>query len=220
MTHDVQVDVNIQTVAVAVVEDDPRVRRSLVAMLRDAPGCDCVGNYGSGEEAVEGLAKNPAEVVVVDVNLPGINGVECVRQMAALLPQAQMLMLTVHEDTDTIFEALAAGASGYLLKPVRVQELVEAVLDVSRGGAPMSSSIARKVVQAFRRKSAAEAEGDTALSSRETEVLDLLAMGHTYKEISERLQISYGTVHTYIERIYKKLHVRSRAQAVALHLRK
>jgi DNA-binding NarL/FixJ family response regulator len=219
MTASAQAQDRSRAVTVAIVEDDARVRRSLIAILRHAPDCECVGEYGSGEEAVAGLVRKPAQVVVVDVNLPGINGVECVRQLAALLSQAQMLMLTVHEDSDTIFEALAAGASGYLLKPVRAQELIEAVLNVSRGGAPMSSSIARKVVQAFRGKPAVEA-ADTVLSSRETEVLDHLAMGHSYKEISERLQISYGTVHTYIERIYKKLHVRSRAQAVAVHMRK
>ncbi len=205
--------------AVAVVEDDARVRRGLVAVLERAPECVCVGAYGSGEEAVAGLARRPAQVAIVDVSLPGMNGVACVRQLATLLPEAQMLMLTVHDDADTIFEALEAGASGYLLKPVRAQELIDAVRDVHGGGAPMSSSIARKVVQAFRRKPPADAPAaDTALSARETEVLDLLAGGHAYKEIADRLGISYGTVHTYIERIYKKLHVRSRAQAVARRL--
>lgn len=128
-----------------------------------------------------------------------------------------MIMLTVHEDPDTIFQALQAGASGYLLKPVRTQELIAAVRDVFAGGAPMSSSIARKVVQAFQRKPTA---GEEPLSPRETEVLELLAKGHAYKDIATALQLSYGTVHTYIERIYKKLHVQSRAQAVARHLGK
>jgi len=206
-------------ISVAVVEDDARVRRSLIAILKHAPGCECVGEYGSGEDAVAGLAKRPAQVVVVDVNLPGMDGVECVRQLASVLPEVHMLMLTVHEDADTIFDALAAGASGYLLKPVRTQELIASVLDVCRGGAPMSSSIARKVVQAFRRKPADQASG-AALSSRESEVLDMLAQGYLYKEIAERLEISYSTVQTHIERIYNKLHVHSRAQAVALHLQK
>ena len=204
---------------VAVIEDDARVRRSLVSILLQIPDCECAGEYGSGEEAVDGLAKNPARVVVIDVNLPGINGVECVRQLALILPDVQMLMLTVHEDTDTIFDALAAGATGYLLKPVRSRELIEAVLDISRGGAPMSSSIARKVVQTFRHKPSADSAENT-LSSRETEVLDMLAKGHLYKEIADHLEISYSTVQTHIERIYKKLHVHSRAQAVAIHLQK
>lgn len=203
-----------EPIAVAVVEDDARVRRSLMAIIQGAPGCTCVGGYASGEEAVAGLARTPARVVVVDVSLPGINGVECVRQLADLLPDAQFMMLTVHEDVDTIFDALRAGASGYMLKPVRAQELLAAVQDVVGGGAPMSSSIARKVVQAFQRKPVA---GEEPLSVRETEVLELLSKGHTYKEIADELNISYSTVHTHIERIYKKLRVSSRAQAVAQH---
>ena len=211
------VDPRAQPITVAIVEDDARVRRSLQAMLGREPNCEFVGAYGSGEEAVTGLARTPAGVVVVDINLPGMNGVECVRQLAPLLPDAHMIMLTVHEDADTIFQALQAGASGYLLKPVRTQELIAAVRDVFAGGAPMTSSIARKVVQAFQRKPVA---GEEPLSPRETEVLDLLAKGHAYKDIAAALQLSYGTVHTYIERIYKKLHVQSRAQAVARHLGK
>lgn len=207
---------------VAIVEDDDRVRRSLVAMIQHMPGCECVGDYGSGEAALEGLAQVRARVIVMDINLPGMNGVECVRQLAARDPGLLIIMLTVHEDTDTIFEALSAGASGYLLKPVRTQELAEAVQNMLGGGAPMSSSIARKVVQAFRKPPAGtDAQAtDTTLSVRETEVLHLLSKGHLYKEIGDTLDISYGTVRTHIQRIYKKLHVRSRAQAVALHRKK
>ena len=207
---------------VAIVEDDDRVRRSMVSMIRHIPGCECVGDYSSGEAALEGLAKSPARIVAMDINLPGMDGVECVRQLAVRTPGMLIIMLTVHEDTDTIFEALAAGASGYLLKPVRTQELAEAVQEMLGGGAPMSSSIARKVVQAFRKPPvAADAQAtDTTLSVRETEVLHLLSKGHLYKEISDTLEISYGTVRTHIQRIYKKLHVRSRAQAVAHHLNK
>lgn len=209
-------------VTVAIVEDDDRVRRSLVAMIRHVPGCECVGDYGSGEAALAGLAQTPARVVVMDINLPGMDGVECVRQLTARNPGMLILMLTVHEDADTIFQALEAGASGYLLKPVRTQELLEAVQDLLGGGAPMSSSIARKVVQAFRKTPAVTdvPTTDTALSVRESEVLHLLSKGHLYKEISDMLGITYGTVRTHIRRIYKKLHVRSRGQAVALHLEK
>jgi DNA-binding NarL/FixJ family response regulator len=205
---------------VAIVEDDDRVRRSLVSMIQHIPGCACVGNYGSGEAALEGLAQLRARVIVMDINLPGMDGVECVRQLAGRDPGVLIIMLTVHEDTDTIFDALAAGASGYLLKPVRTQELAEALQDMLGGGAPMSSSIARKVVQTFR-KPTTETNSpatDTTLSVREIDVLHLLSKGHLYKEIGETLDISYGTVRTYIQRIYKKLHVRSRAQAVAQHL--
>jgi len=207
---------------VAIVEDDDRVRRSLVAMIQHMPGCECVGDYGSGEAALEGLAQVRARVIVMDINLPGMDGVECVRQLAGRDPGVLIIMLTVHEDTDTIFEALSAGASGYLLKPVRTQELAEALQDMLGGGAPMSSSIARKVVQTFRKPTAGTDDHatDTALSVRETEVLHLLSKGHLYKEIGDTLDISYGTVRTHIQRIYKKLHVRSRAQAVALHRKK
>jgi DNA-binding NarL/FixJ family response regulator len=209
---------NVSTVAI--VEDDDRVRRSLVAMIQHMPGCACVGDYGSGEAALEGLAQVRARVIVMDINLPGMNGVECVRQLAGRDHGVLIIMLTVHEDTDTIFEALAAGASGYLLKPVRTQELAEALQDMLGGGAPMSSSIARKVVQTFRKPTAGtnSPATDTTLSVREIEVLHLLSKGHLYKEIGDTLDISYGTVRTYIQRIYKKLHVRSRAQAVAQHL--
>ena len=207
---------------VAIVEDDDRVRRSLVSMIQHIPGCACVGNYGSGEAALEGLAQLRARVIVMDINLPGIDGVECVRQLAGRDPGVLIIMLTVHEDTDTIFDALAAGASGYLLKPVRTQELAEALQDMLNGGAPMSSSIARKVVQTFRKPIAGtnSPATDTTLSVREIDVLHLLSKGHLYKEIGDTLDISYGTVRTYIQRIYKKLHVRSRAQAVAHHLKK
>lgn len=204
-----------ESVSVAIVEDDARVRHSLATMLGQAPGCTCAGEYASGEEAVAGLACHPASVVVVDVNLPGMNGVECVRQLTGILPKAQMMMLTVHDDTETLFQALQAGASGYLLKPVRVKEFIAAVQDVIAGGAPMTGCMARKVVQTFRQRPVPK---DEALSPRESEILDLLAKGHAYKEIADLLQIGYRTVHTHIERIYKKLRVQSRGQAVARHL--
>jgi DNA-binding NarL/FixJ family response regulator len=200
---------------VAVVEDDSRVRRSLMTILAGSGVYRCAGDYPTGEEAVAGLARKPAEVVLVDINLPAMNGVECVRQLARLPAPMQMIMLTVNEDTDTIFEALQAGASGYLLKPVRAQELISALKYTLEGGTPMTSSIARKLVQTFQRKLATEAE---ALSPREAEVLRFLAKGYSYKQIADALGIGYGSVHTYIARIYKKPHVRSVAQAVARHL--
>jgi DNA-binding NarL/FixJ family response regulator len=153
----------------------------------------------------------------MDINLPGLDGVECVRRLAEFQPCPQIIMLTVHEDTDYIFESLAAGACGYLLKPVRAAELLAAIKNVYAGGAPMTSSIARKVVQSF--KGAKPAQNDVEeLSRREQEILDLLAKGYSYKETAEQIGISYSTVHTHIEHIYHKLHVRSRAQAVAKYL--
>jgi DNA-binding NarL/FixJ family response regulator len=206
-----------ETLAIAVVEDDPRVRSSLVEMIRQNPGCVCVGDYASGEEAVAGLAKHPARVVIMDIHLPGIDGVECVRQLSPVLPDTQFLMLTVAKDSDNLFNALAAGAGGYLLKPVRAGELLDAIRDVDQGGAPMTSSIARQVVAAFHRKPAPPT--GEALSEREQEVLKLLAEGLLYKQAAAEMGVSVNTLREYIRRIYKKLQVHSRQQAIDHHRR-
>jgi DNA-binding NarL/FixJ family response regulator len=155
----------------------------------------------------------------MDINLPGMNGVECVRQLKRLLPEVQVIMLTVYEDTENIFNALTAGAMGYLLKRTSRDELLEAIREVHRGGSPMTTHIARKVVSSFQR-TAASAAATENLSQREQEVLDLLSQGLIYKEIAEKLGISYETVHTYIRRIYEKLQVRTRTEAVAKFLRR
>jgi DNA-binding NarL/FixJ family response regulator len=204
-------------ITVALVEDDAPLRASLAGILERAPECRCVGAFASAEDALRELPRLSPQVVLMDINLPGMDGVQCVRRLADLLPKTQMLMLTVQEDTDVIFESLAAGASGYLLKPVRSAELLAAVEDVFSGGAPMTSNIARKVVQSFKR-SGAECDDAKQLSTREREVLDYLAKGYSYKETASLLNISYSTVHTHIEHIYQKLHVQSRAQAVAKYL--
>ncbi len=206
------------SIKVAIVEDEASVRTSLEGILKRSPGCQCVGTFGSGEEAVKEIPKLQPSVVLMDINLPGMDGVECVRQLSVALPKTYFLMLTVHEDPDSIFNSLQAGASGYLLKPTRAAELLAAVKDVFAGGAPMTSNIARKVVQSFKRTAATAPEAEN-LSPRETEVLDYLVKGFSYKEVADVLKISYGTVHTHIERIYKKLHVQSRAQAVARYLK-
>jgi DNA-binding NarL/FixJ family response regulator len=200
----------------AIVEDDASVRASLESILQRAPNCRCTGAYGSAEEALREIPRLKPQVVLMDINLPGMDGVECVRRLARLTPCPQILMLTVHEDTDSIFNSLAAGASGYLLKPVRAAELLAAVKDVYAGGAPMTSNIARKVVQSFKRGAGARETED--LSPREVAVLDYLVKGYSYKETADAMDISYSTVHTHIERIYQKLHVRSRGQAVARYL--
>jgi len=205
-------------IRVAIVEDDPRVRRTLVNIIERADGCCCVGEYGSAEEALEAIPALAPQVVLMDIGLPGHSGLECVRQLSERAPQSQVLMLTVYQDTDSIFDALAAGAVGYLIKPVRAAQLIEAIRDVYGGGAPMTSGIARKVVQFFQ-KSRPSLQGVDALSPREQEVLDYLAQGYLYKEIADRTGTSYATIRTHIERIYQKLHVRSRAQAVARYLR-
>jgi len=208
-----------ELLTVAIVEDDAQVCRQLAAIIGQVPQFACVGKYANGENAVEGLLQKPACVVLMDINLPGINGVECVRQVTARQPATQVIMLTVHQDADTIFEALSVGASGYLLKPVRKSELIQAIHDVVAGGSPITSSIARKVVQCFQRRSAVDSAGLEELSERERAVLDLLAQGYIYKEIGATLDISLWTVSTYIHRIYQKLHVNSRAEALAKYRR-
>jgi RNA polymerase sigma factor (sigma-70 family) len=154
----------------------------------------------------------------MDINLPGINGVECVRKLKQIIPQTQVIMLTAYEDTENIFNALAAGASGYLLKRTKSAELLEAIKDVLKGGSPMTTHIARKVVQSFQQAHSSQ-QPTESLSAREKEVLDRLAEGLMYKEIAEKLGISYETVHTYIRRIYEKLQVRTRTEAVAKFLK-
>ena len=154
-----------------------------------------------------------------DINLPGMNGVECVRRLKPLAPQTLVIMLTAYEDTENIFNSLAAGASGYLLKRTTSAELLTALRDVQQGGSPMTAHIARKVVQSFQR-AGSSAQATENLSQREQEVLDCLSQGLIYKEIAEKLGISYETVHTYIRRIYEKLQVRTRTEAVAKFLRR
>ncbi len=204
-------------ISIAIVEDDRAVRASLAGILHRAADCRCVGDYGSAEEALRILPPLRPDVILMDINLPDMSGVECVRQLSQRSPAARILMLTVREDPDSIFNSLAAGASGYLLKPIRAAELVAAVKDVYGGGAPMTSNIARKVVQSFKRAGSSRAETEN-LSPREQGVLDALAKGYSYKETADLLGISYSTVHTHIERIYQKLHVQSRGQAVAKYL--
>jgi DNA-binding NarL/FixJ family response regulator len=206
-------------ITVAIVEDDSKVRQSLAGILKRGSGVHCVGEFGDAEEALRELPRLRPRVVLMDINLPGMDGVTCVSKLSALLPEMQIVMLTVYDNTDAIFNSLAAGASGYLLKPVSTAQLLAAVKDVYAGGAPMTSNIVRKVVQSFKQPAPAEREAENfSLSAREQEVLDFLAKGYLYKEIADQLSISYGTVHTYIERIFKKLHVRGRAQAVAKYL--
>ena len=201
-------------IAVAIVEDDAQARKILAGWINRAPGFRLAGEWGEAESALEALPEKKPNVVLMDINLPGMSGIEAVRKLKPLLPHAQFVMLTVYEDADHIYSALAAGATGYLLKQTPREELLMALEDVFRGGSPMTSNIARKVVQSFRQNPIGSCE-DMDLSSREQEVLDLLARGYLYKEIAERLNITGPTVNTYVRRIYEKLHVRSRGQAVA-----
>ena len=202
-------------ITVSIVEDDAPVRDVLAGWIRGADGFKCVGVHESAEAALDALPQEKPSVVLMDINMPGMNGIECVRRLKPQMLDTQFVMLTVYEDPDHIFKALSSGASGYMLKRTPRAELLAAVKDVHAGGSPMSSNIARKIVQSFQRfNSASPAEPDN-LSPREREVLQLLACGYLYKEIADALHISVPTVNTHIRHIYEKLHVRSRSQAVA-----
>jgi DNA-binding NarL/FixJ family response regulator len=206
-------------ITVSIVEDNDQLRGTLARVLSRAEGFQCLGQYASAEAALEALPNERPNVVLMDINLPGMNGVECVRRLKEVLPETQAVMLTVYEDTENIFNALAAGAAGYLLKRTKSAELLEAIRDVHKGGSPMTTHIARKVVQSFQ-SAGASPQPTENLSQREQEVLDCLSQGFLYKEIAEKLGISYETVHTYIRRIYEKLQVRTRTEAVAKFLRR
>lgn len=200
--------------SVVMIDDDPETRRVITDWLRQSADFALLGDFPRPDVAIPAVRELRPEVVLCDINMPGMTGIECVRRLKTDLPDTQFVMLTVFGDVDHIFDALAAGASGYLLKSTPREELVTALREVRSGGSPMTSDVARKVVQSFRRPAPAEAPGQ-ALSDRERSVLELLAAGHLYKEIADQLGISVTTVNTYIRRIYEKLHVRSRAQAVA-----
>ena len=201
-------------IRVAIVEDDSKLLSTLSKLINTDPEFEVEGGFSTAAAALEGIPRLNPDIVVMDINLPDINGVECVRRLKAICPGPQFLMLTVYEDTEAVFSALRAGASGYLLKQTPIEELLAAMREIHRGGSPMSSHIARKVVQSFQEDGAANQEVEF-LSRREREVLELAAEGFLFKEIADKLGVSFGTVHTYCRRIYEKLQVRSRAQAVA-----
>jgi len=196
---------------IALVEDDERTRAILGKWIESIELFTCVGSFENGGHAVESLPGCHPQIVLMDINLPDISGVDCVRRLKDQMPDTQFVMLTVYEDSEHIFNALEVGAVGYLLKRSSHEELKQALLDVQAGGSPMTSLIARKVVQAFRKPQPPELE---QLSSREREVLELMAQGFYCKEIADALQIRLNTVYTYNRRIYEKLQVRSRIEAV------
>ena len=204
------------SISVSIVEDDAGVRATLAKLIDSSPGFRCLSQHPSAESALQEVPKTNPEVVLMDINLPGLNGVECARRLKPLLPRTQIIMLTVYQNTEHIFNALAAGATGYLLKQTPPAELLAAIREVHSGGSPMSGHIARKIVQSFQ-KPASDPGHAESLSPRETEVLELLAKGYLYKEIADKTGLTYATVHTHIRHIYEKLHVRSRTEAVAKH---
>ena len=206
-------------IKVAIVEDNDEVRENLSILINTTDGFDCIESFNSCENALKILPSKKTDVVLMDINLIGINGIECTRKLKELMPETQIIMLTVYEDTDSIFESLKAGASGYLLKRTSTDKILEAIDEVYKGGSPMSNQIARRVVQSFQKPIHPHME-ELNLSKREMEILDCLSKGYRYKEIAEILFISIDTVRSHIRKIYEKMHVRSRTEAVIKFLNK
>jgi DNA-binding NarL/FixJ family response regulator len=201
---------------VIVVEDDKGLREQLVQVVESASDIKCLGAFTSGEEALPKILEKKPDVVLMDIRLPGMSGIQCVAEVKKVMPDMQIIMVTIYEDSERIFRALKAGANGYLVKSSPPEQLIHAIRDAYIGGAPMSSHIARKVVQHFHLLGPSVQE-DNNLSPREREVLDLLASGFIYKEIGSKLNIGVETVRTHVKNICQKMHVRSRLEAVARH---
>lgn len=215
LASELQVNVKPVNITVSIVEDDAPTRDILKEWIRSTEGFKCLGVHKNAEEALAALPQENPSVVLMDINLPGISGVECVRRLKPKMINTQFMMVTVYEDPGHIFTALSFGATGYLLKRSPRSELLAAIKDVHAGGSPMSSNIARKIVLSFQRFNRGAPSAPENLSPRESEVLQLLARGYLYKEICDLLKISRPTVNTHIRHIYEKLHVHSRSQAVA-----
>ena len=206
-------------IRIAVVEDDKTVREVLEILLSGTPGFMCVATYGNGEDAVAGLPGVNPDVVLMDINLPGISGIECIARIKDQDLPMLFIMLTIFEDSDAIFQSLSAGASGYLLKQTPPARLLEAIQEVYQGGSPMSREIARKVVQSFQHSSSLPGT-DNLLTKREEEILSYLVKGLLYKEIAALLLIGVETVRTHLRHIYEKLQVRTRSEAIVKYLNK
>lgn len=217
-SHTFNLEMNMSTtIRVTMVEDDPGLQESIQKYVNSAPGFRCIGVCANAEAALANIPGNPPDVVLMDIKLPTMSGIECARLLKTAVPTVQILMLTVFEDTELIFNALEAGASGYLLKRFPPPKLLDAIREVYQGGSPMSAPIARKVVESFQRPPTAS-KPSSVLSQREREVLESLAKGLTYKQIAHEKSISIDTIRTYVRRIYEKLHVQSRTEAVAKYM--
>lgn len=199
-------------IAVSIVDDDAQLREAVAALINNSPEICCVSCHCSGEDALAEIPKVRPDVTLMDINLPGINGLECVRRLKSRLPSNEVIMLTELQSTGHILEALAAGASGYLLKQNPMDEVIDAIKDVHNGGSPMSAVVARRVVKSFQRSAGSDVEVQK-LTAREFEIMDMLAKGYRYKEIASARDITFSTVHTHIRKIYEKLQVRSRTEA-------
>lgn len=206
-------------IRVAIVEDVKKIREGLAAIIDGSEGFHCTETYETAEEALKRIPVSRPEVVLMDIQLPRMSGIECVEKLKERIPELEIMMLTAFEDNDKVFKSIVAGASGYILKSTPPAELLEAIRGLHEGGSPMSDQIARKIVQAFREmgKSSKETEN---LSDRETEILSYLAKGYQDQEIADKLFLSIKTIRAHLRNIYKKLHVRSRTEAVLLYLKK
>lgn len=200
-------------ISVCIVEDSPEIRERVKQTVDDSGSFLCLKAFKDGESALSELPALQPDIVLMDINLPGMSGIDCIRQVKDNCPGTQFMMFTIYEDSDQVFDALSAGASGYLLKKTPHDKILPALKELHEGGSPMSTHIARKVVSAFRRHDERE-EAESVLSPREIEVLQLLSKGYLYKEIGEKLKISTGTVRQHIHNIYEKLHVQNRTEAL------
>jgi DNA-binding NarL/FixJ family response regulator len=206
-------------IRVSIVEDDNRIRESLAVLIDGGENIRCISTHPTAEEAFTQIPLKKPDVVLMDINLPKMSGIECVRKLKTLLPRLQILMLTMYEDDELVFQSLMAGASGYLVKRTSPAELLQAIEEVHSGASPMSGKIARTVVEYFQKLQTASPQ-DENLSKREQEILDLLVKGYRYKEIADALSISFETVRSHLKNIYDKMHVHSRTEAVVKYLRR
>lgn len=205
---------------VSIVEDDAGTSEMLAALVSREPDMACLHTYRTAEDAVRGVPKEPPDVLLVDINLPGKSGIECVSELKTALPEMQILIVTTYDDSDNIFQALRAGATGYLLKRAPASEIISAIRDVRDGGSPMTATIARKVVAFFHKAPKKKSTGAGHITEREEQILALLSQGLQYKEIAARLDVGVSTVRTHLHSIYVKLHVSTRTEAVVKFLKR
>lgn len=202
-----------ENLRISLVEDDDIIRNSIESMLNESDGFECIGSYNSCEKAVKAIPDQAPDIVLMDIELPGMTGIEGTRKLKKMLPDLDILVVSVHDNNDLVFEALCAGACGYLTKNIDHEYLLESIREVKRGGAPMSTNIARMVVGSFQKNPV------TPLTNRETEVLDYLSRGKSYKMIADELFIDKETVRSHIKNIYKKLEVHCKADAIEIALK-
>ena len=200
-------------IGVSIVEDMEDVRSSLQRLIESADGFVCVATYSNAEDALRDIPAKTPDIVLMDINLPGMNGIDCIKKIKSVCSETQFMMFTIYEDTEQVFDALTAGASGYLLKKTPKEKILESLRELYEGGSPMNAHIARKVVKYFQTKKVSATQG-AQLSAREIEVLELLSKGFLYKEIADKLNIATGTVRQHLHKIYEKLHVQNRMEAV------